>query len=52
MQMNSETTTLRANLMVSFFAQCNIFCQYTIYWTGLLTKTNKVNKKVKYNISA
>ena len=24
--------------------------QYTIYWTGLLTKTNSVNKNVKYNI--
>lgn len=24
--------------------------QYTIYWTALLTKTNNVNKNVKYNI--
>ena len=24
--------------------------QYTIYWTCLLTKTNSVNKNVKYNI--
>ena len=56
---NSETTSLRANLMVSFFVQCNIFVnilywtgpvQYTIYWTSLLTKTNSVNKNVKYNI--
>jgi len=24
--------------------------QYTIYWTGLLTKTNSVNKNINYNI--
>jgi hypothetical protein len=32
METNSETLSLRANLMVSFFVQCNTFV-HMIYWT-------------------
>ena len=46
METNSETTSLLANLMVSYFVQCNIFVNsFSIGHT----KTNSANKKVKYN---